>query len=268
MSDYEDPITKFTPKTKSRYTKPKEWKPIPKRLIKFEYAKDMARELDFTKDARYFGIVSGNFIFGQFIEALFYENNWHAKRIVLSTLSMSFDNVYSFRNLLVGNYVDQLDVIVNNSFYVHEQHKIIKALIEECDIDNKFQLAVAGIHTKITQIELHNGMKITIHGSSNLRASGNLEQIMIETDETIYNWTEAMHNSIIEGYQIINKPIRRQALWQKVAVSQKHNDDKAAEIQQNKEHTQSDQATAERKQDQEAEAMISLCDRYTAKGLT
>jgi hypothetical protein len=204
-----------------RYCRPTV-KTIPARKVKWEHAKTAAKSITIEPGGRYFFVVSGNFIFAEFIEALIYKHKWHVKRVIISTLSLSMDNVFTFVNLLHRHkLVDQLDMIVNNSFFVHERNDIIRALVEECDIDDKFQLAVAGTHTKITQIETHCGLKITIHGSSNLRSSGNLEQGMIETCGDLYDFNQDMHESIIAKYATINKAVRRKVLWEAVAETEK-----------------------------------------------
>lgn len=89
-------------------------------------------------------------------------------------------------------------------------------MYEILDTANKFQLAVAGTHCKLTLIETHCGMKITIHGSANLRSSGNLEHICIEENEAMFDFNHEIHASIIEKYKTINKAIRHDNLWDAV----------------------------------------------------
>ena len=61
-------------------------------------------------------------------------------------------------------------------FYANEKYQLIPYLRKKLDVNNRFQLAIAGIHTKIVQFETNDGQKIVIHGSANLRSSGNVEQ--------------------------------------------------------------------------------------------
>jgi len=209
-----DFTSKATPKL--RYKRPK-MVTVPARRVTWTNAKKAAAELPKIEGGqRYYFIVSGGFIFAEFIEALVYKEKWHIKRMICSTLSMSMDNVYTFKNLITGGFVEQLDIVINNSFYVHERNNIIRALVEECDIDDKFQLAVAGTHMKVLQIETMEGLKITIHGSSNLRSSGNIEQGMIDTCTDIYDFNESIHDEIIAKHATINKAIRHKVLWDAV----------------------------------------------------
>jgi hypothetical protein len=93
-------------------------------------------------------------------------------------------------------------------------------LYEKLDVDNKLQVAVASVHTKIAMIRTQCGKKITIHGSANMRTSSNIEQIVIEAGEDIYDFCYGIHASIVEMHKTINKPVRRNALWQAVLTAQ------------------------------------------------
>ena len=198
----------------ARIVKPPRVKEITERMLKYEYAEQLAENISIEKHSRQFVIVSGNFIAGDFIEALIVRNNWHVKKLTISTLSLHNGNVDSLKNLIVGNYVDELNVIVSAYFYAHERNSLVKYIYEELDIDDKFQFAAAGTHCKITNIETHCGLYVTIHGSSNLRSSGNIENIMIEESEILYRFNQDMFDTILNKYKTINKPIRRTKLWQ------------------------------------------------------
>ena len=198
----------------ARIVKPPRVKEITERMLKYEYAEQLAENISIEKNSRQFVIVSGNFIAGDFIEALIVRNNWHVKKLTISTLSLHNGNVDSLKNLIVGDYVDELNVIVSAYFYAHERNSLVKYIYEELDINDKFQFAAAGTHCKITNIQTHCGLYITIHGNSNLRSSGNIENIMIEESEILYKFNQDMFDTILNKYKTINKPIRRTKLWQ------------------------------------------------------
>ncbi len=86
-------------------------------------------------------------------------------------------------------------------------------IYEALDRKDRFQLAVAGIHTKTVQIETLGGRKIIIHGSANLRSSGNIEQITIEENEDLYDFYEGVFDNVLENYKTINKALRGKKLW-------------------------------------------------------
>lgn len=184
-------------------------------MFKFEYAEGLANSLKIEKNQRYYVIVGGTFIFGDFLEAMCYKNDWLLKKCTISTLSYNEDNVGSLLNLLNGDYIRELNLIVSDYFYSHERNKIIKYTYEKLDnIENsKFQLAVCGTHCKTICFETECGLKVTIHGSSNLRSSGSIEQFMIEESSELYDFNQEYQDVIIEKYQTINKSVRGKSLF-------------------------------------------------------
>jgi hypothetical protein len=198
---------------KGRYMKPPACREIPDRMLKYAYAENLANDILPEKGMRYFVLLDGTFIAGDFIEAFIVNHNIHVKRLIISTLSLSQENVDSLKNLIDGNFVDQLDMIVSEYFFSHERRGLIQYMYDTLDIDDKFQLAVAATHCKLAMIETHDGLKITMHGSANLRSSSNIEQLCIEEGAELYNFNEEVHDAIIKRYQTINKPVRFKKAW-------------------------------------------------------
>jgi len=196
-----------------RYIKPPAPKNIPEKRMKYELAIDLAKNILPEKDCRYYAILSGKFIAGDFIEAFITEHNLHVKKLTISTLSMSENNVDSLNNLFVGGYVDSLDLIISDYFFSHERHNLIPYIYKVLDIENKFQLAVAGTHCKLCLIETHDGLFFTIHGSANLRSSASIEHFMIEEGYDMYSFNLEVQEKIIETYKTINKAVRNEKLW-------------------------------------------------------
>ena len=199
----------------SRYIKPPPPRQIKAKSILYEYAADLARDLDIGEGTRHFAIISGNFIFGDFIEALLVGRNIHTDRMVINTLSMSQENVDSLANLLNGGFVDHLDLIVSSYFYAHERHKggLIPYIYETLDKGNRFQLAAAGTHCKTVTFKTDGGKRFTIHGSANLRSSRCLEQVVIEEGEELFSFNNSISDRILEEYKTIQKDIRASKLW-------------------------------------------------------
>jgi hypothetical protein len=205
---------------KHRYIKPKMQRIINQRNIKYRYAEDLANEITIEKNCRYNAIISGQFIFGDFLEALIVKNNYLCESITISTLSLNQNNIDSLNNLIVGNYVRELNLIISAYFYSHERLNLLPYIYRALDIGDRFQLAVARSHCKITQFRTECGKKIVIHGSANFRSSDNLEQITIEENEELYDFYEEIHSSILRLYKTIDKEIRGDAAWQAVARDQ------------------------------------------------
>ncbi|MDR1683093.1 MAG: hypothetical protein LBS25_06875 [Candidatus Symbiothrix sp.] len=213
-----------TPQEENRYTKPKIY-PVKQDFVCYDNADKLARELTVNKGERADVFVSGNFIFGDFIEAYIVQRNAKCLKMTLTTLSLSQENVDSLHNLIAGGFVDELNLIVSAYFFAHERHSLIPYIYKKLDIDNKFQFAVAAIHTKTAQFETIGGRKIIIHGSANLRSSANIEQFTIEENEELYTFYDSQLGKIIERYATINKkrPIRDNELWD-IFTRKKFND--------------------------------------------
>jgi len=196
----------------SRYMKPVKVPGIAENKIKYEKAEQLAKSLKIGKNTTQMCLVSGAFIFGDFIEAFVTLNNIHIKRMIISTLSLSQENVDSLNLLCTGGYVDKLDLIVSTFYYSHERHALIPYIYKELDRKDKFQLAVADVHTKICIFETYNGGFVVIHGSANLRSSNCVEQFVIEENKDRYDFLEEFHTDVIEKFKTINKSVRNKAM--------------------------------------------------------
>ena len=200
-------------KFQNRYIKPPKTKNIPYKRLKYKYAEQLVDDINFEELDRVFCIVAGNFVFSDFLEAFIVKHNILVPEMYLSTLSYSQDSIDSLQNLIVGDYVQELNLIVSDYFFAHERNKLIKNTYEQLDVDNKFQLAVASTHCKTYQFKTSGGKHIIIHGSVNLRSSSNIEQFMIEDSKELYDFNKEYQKKIINKYKTINKSIRDNTLF-------------------------------------------------------
>lgn len=186
-------------------------------FAKYDNAAKAARAIGRLEDGDHVNmIVSGDFIAGDFIEAYLDENRLIAEEIIISTLSLSRDNIDSLVNIRDDFLDGRMGLIVSDYFYANERRAGVQDIIEQLTADN-FYFAVAGIHTKITLIRTRCGMALTIGGSANLRSSMNVEQITIDNHEDIYQFHRQWMASIINEYRVTHQMLRRQPLWQLVA---------------------------------------------------
>lgn len=199
----------------------------PKRVA-FEYAQEFADKVVLDGKTETFAFVSGNFVFGDFIEALVYSGRLSVKRMSIMTLSMNDENIDSIRNILEWQPVERLDIVLSDYWYSHENKLdgLVKYLFDELDIDGlDLHVGFAGVHCKTFVIETCNGNFLTIHGSANLRSSGNVEQVHISPDPALAGFCSDMTRQIINTYDVVNqdrrkkKSIRRAGLWQVVAAA-------------------------------------------------
>lgn len=216
IEDFSDIELELELEFETRYIKPPRTQQIAIENLKYSNAEKLAKEISIAENDRYFVVVNGTFIFGDFIEALIVEENYKVKQLTISTLSMSENNVDSFANLLNGGYVDELNLIVSDYFYSHERHDLVPYIYKELDKDNKFQFAAAGTHCKIALIETECNKKIILHGSCNLRSSSNIEQFVIEENKALFDFNQDYQNAIIEKYKTIDKAVRGKELWKTI----------------------------------------------------
>lgn len=184
-------------------------------LVKYERAAELAAMIpELDEGMRVAAIVSGNFIFGDFIEAYMVQTNYFAEEILVATLSLGKENVDSLHNLVQGGFCDDLALIVSDYWYAHERRKEggVPYILETLGQSEKFRLAAAGLHTKVTLIRTSCGKHIVMHGSANLRSSRNLEQFVIENDPDLYAFHRAWMEQILGQFQAKSK--RGDQLWQ------------------------------------------------------
>lgn len=193
-----------------RYPRPK--------TVKYEYAADLAKNIPDLDDCEaIFAVVSGNFIFGDFIESLMVEKNYFAEEIIVATLSLGQENVDSLKNIRDGDYVDEMALIVSDYWYAHERRKEggVPYIMDMLGGD-KFRFAAAGLHTKITLIRTQCGKHLVLHGSANLRSSRNMEQVCIENNRDLYMFNREWTEKILTHFSATPKSLRGGKLWRKV----------------------------------------------------
>lgn len=197
----------------------------PYQSVTYEKALDFAEGFEFERGMRVFAFVSGNFIFGDFLEALVDLGKIDIKRLSIQTLSMSQENIDSLANVreMCGGF-EELNFVLSDYWHAHERRGLVPYLYEELDQGEGFRCAYAAIHTKITLIETKAGNKLVMHGSANLRSSRNVEYFCIEQDDALYDFIYEYQGRMLDAYDVVNhdakrpKSVRGGELWQAVAA--------------------------------------------------
>lgn len=179
-------------------------KPI---MVDYKNAKDLVSKIKLYPGEQIHSVVRGDFIFGDFLEALLVEKNVTAKNVYLSTLSLSQENADSLAGLLRDGYIVNLTIMVSNYFYSHEKNRILKYLIEKCDIENRLSVIVVRNHTKIALLEVSN-IRLVLSGSSNLRSSRSIEQFVLQESQELYEFYRQLFTEN-EEYSILKKEVPR-----------------------------------------------------------
>lgn len=212
ITGFYDDVTP-TERAENRYCLPSARRDVKSHMVKYDRAEDFANDVGehVLNGETVTAVLSGNFIFGDFFEAFAVTQNILIDELTISTLSVSQENVDSFRNLFNGDYLNKLDLIVSDYFWSHNRHNA-PYIYEALDVDDKFQLAIAGIHTKISLMRIGD-KKIVINGSANLRSSRCLEEITIQTSPELYDFYHDWHMVILDRYKTIKKAVRGSALY-------------------------------------------------------
>lgn len=174
----------------------------------FENAEAFARQIDLTPGARTFAWVSGNFIFGDIVEALVIARRVGIKRLYICSLSISQDNIDSLKNvmLLMGDELERLVLVFSGYQYSHEKYNLVPYMYQELDDPkNRVDIAFGRWHGKLITMETVRGHTITIHGSANLRSSNSIEQIMVEVDDReLHDFNAGIMEDICKRFGTIN----------------------------------------------------------------
>ena len=200
-------------KTQNRYTLPKIHSGVKNHAVKYNNAVDFVKQFSkniLNGDAIHC-LTSGNFIFGDIFEAFAVEENLLIEDMTASTLSISKDNVDSLHNLLAGDFLRSLNLIVSDYFWSHNRQNA-PYIYSQLDIDDMFQLAVAGTHTKVTLLKI-DGRKIVFTGSANFRSSRCVEFFQVETNPETYDFHKAWHDEILGKYATVKKSVRASKLY-------------------------------------------------------
>lgn len=192
--------------------------------VSYDHACDFADDFDLKPGYRAFAFVSGNFVFGDVLEALVERRKLAPKSVTIQTLSLSEENIDSLSNVvdMMEGRLERLRIILSVYFWGHEHHpgQLVPYLYEALDVDGlDFDVAFASIHTKIVSVETMRGNHVVMDGSANLRSSRNIEQLRIECDDDLYAYVEGFSDRVFEAYSVLNKdeprpkPVRGNRLW-------------------------------------------------------
>lgn len=221
-----EPSSKVEPTETAIFNKPIVFTP---QECSYEYAEDFARAVDLANGRETFAFVSGNFVFGDFVEALVDLGKLSVRRMGIQTLSLNDENIDSIRNIVEMEGVERLDLVLSDYWYAHERKEggLVGYLFEELDLDGlDLHVAFCGTHAKVWTIETRVGNVLTVHGSANLRSSGNIEQVCISPDRGLYEFCQKFLERMVDVYDVVNqdarkrKSVRRSRLWQAVAVAE------------------------------------------------
>ena len=206
------------PDTRSRILQPRIDTGILTQNCHFDHALELVNKIDLSGKTRTFAWVSGSFIFGDILEALWRRRNVDIKELSIVSLSISEENIDSWAGLLTQGNIEKFNLVCSGYFYSHYKYDMIPYLYQQLGNDDRVQIAFGAYHQKIITLETHHGNTLTIHGSANMRSSMNVEQVMIEpNNRELHDFNASMIADICEKYGTINhdaKPMTRSETMQ------------------------------------------------------
>ena len=196
---------------KQRILKPRvDVKLLDTRMVSYGNAKEFVRDIDLS--GRTYAWLDGSFIFGEIPEALG-EIGHPVRKAWITSLGLSEENIDSLYNCFLLYGLDKLCLLLSAYYYSHEKFKLIPYMYEKLDVEIEtepdqwepgFQVGFFNIHAKIMLLELQDGTRLTIHGSSNLRSSNSIEQIMVETDPELFEFNLKVIRDFMKTFFTIN----------------------------------------------------------------
>lgn len=181
------------------------------------HARELAQKINLREiGVRYDVFSAGNFIFGDFLAELLVQNKIKARRLTISTLSLSESNINCLENLALNGWVEEIGLVLSGYFYAHESHMggLIDILRQKL-FGRKWgaRLAVAAIHTKTAQILTISGRKLVLHGSANLRSSESVEQTTIENNPELFDFYSGCFDDLFNKFEAIPRRINNKDTW-------------------------------------------------------
>lgn len=133
--------------------------------VAYKNAREMARQIDLREGCRTFAWVSGDFIFGDLLEALILEKHISPKKIYICSLGMSQENIDSLENIIRATKLEQLTILLSGYFYSHEKERLIPYMYEHLDVGEITQVAFSNYHCKIIAVETFPGLFLPSTGA-------------------------------------------------------------------------------------------------------
>jgi hypothetical protein len=152
--------------------------------------------------------VSGNFVFGDVLEAMVELGKVDLRKVTIQTLSLSQESIDSLWNVCdMSPGLESLRLAIGGYFWAHEHHEggLVPYLYEQLDQGDVLDVAFAAIHTKVISLETLKGHHVVMHGSANLRSSRSIEQFAVECDDALYEAVEDFADRVFASYSVIDK---------------------------------------------------------------
>ena len=186
----------------------------------WESAKEFARGIRVEPGLMTFGFVSGNFVFGDVLEAMCENGQVSVRNLTVHTLSLSQENIDSLAAVCDMCGTERVRMVASAYWYGHERGALAPYMLETLGAAcGELDIVYAATHAKIMSLETWRGNTVTIWGSANLRSSANIEQLTVMSDRRLYDFVENVTEGIAADFHAVNRhggrvrPLRRGDAW-------------------------------------------------------
>lgn len=169
--------------------------PVP---VSDENAEALARHIDWQRD--YIALVSGAFIFGDFLELLLYVHDLRPTAVYITTLGMSENNMDSIVNMVEYLGAEKVNLIISQYFESvkrNDMFPMMKRKFEGYPVD----VATLQTHCKIFIVRSPKG-DAAITGSANLSSCNGVEQFVIMHDPKAIDYLQDRLDNVMERFTV------------------------------------------------------------------
>lgn len=169
--------------------------PVP---VSDENAEALARHIDWRHD--YIALVSGAFVFGDFLELLLYVHDLRPTAVYVATLGMSENNMDSIVNMVDYLGAEKVNLIISQYFESVKRNDMFPMMKRKFD-GYPVDVATLQTHCKIFIVRSPKGDAV-ITGSANLSSCNGVEQFVIMHDPAAVDYLQSRLDNIMEKFTV------------------------------------------------------------------
>lgn len=168
--------------------------------VSYANAVKLAKDIQLKKGETCYINLTGKFIFGDFIGAFIQENHLEVKELTIVSLAGNIEIYGLLVALIERGWVSKINLVLSEyTIATDKKHnpKAIEFLQKSKEkYKNKFNLYSGRVHAKLVLIKTKQGGHVTMHGSSNLRSSQSIEQLIIQENKQLYDFNYQFYKSL------------------------------------------------------------------------
>ena len=168
--------------------------------VSYANAVKLAKDIQLKKGETCYVNLTGKFIFGDFIGAFIQENHLEVKELTIVSLAGNIEIYGLLVALIERGWVSKINLVLSEyTIATDKKHnpKAIEFLQKSKEkYKNKFNLYSGRVHAKLVLIKTKIGGHVTMHGSSNLRSSQSIEQLIIQENKQLYDFNYRFYKSL------------------------------------------------------------------------